>query len=550
MTNSSLPSIDGSARQIAFCERRRAFSFSFGAGAVLDAFDFEPQSVDDSASDATTGSGEADLFAQASALHERSIDGRGQTVAVIDSGVDVRHQWLGGSSGPGQRVVAGWDFAESDDDPSDDGPAGFHGTHVAGILGGVGDDYAGIAPGADLVALRVFDDAGQSNLAWIESALQWVHTNQDAFESPITTVNLSIGAALTGDNQDEAMGLLADELSALREDGILVFAAAGNAYSSDSPSDVMFPASSPDVIAVGSISSDGALSEFSQRQESLLAAPGERIESAVPEHVYGWDGDYDDVAELSGTSQATPQVAAASMLVRQAMIEEGLDPTGEDVLERLRASATERYDESSGHAFLAVDLLSAIDAVDEVERVSEDQTLKPIEQLALGNDTNVVTLDLSDGIHVESDGVRYELNDDLTNNVPLSVSGGAGADTLRIIGSPLVDRLILNPNDDGDLPSQIVNPEYNIALRGFEHVVFEGGGGADRVTMYDGSGDDQLTSQPGYAEFIGIGFRYEVTDVSRVYVHATAGGANTAFLNDSAGDDTLTVRPGVQQPEK
>ena len=54
--------------------------------------------------------------------------GAGQTVAVIDSGIAYDHYALGGGLGANYRVVGGWDFAENDANPYDDGPAGAHGT--------------------------------------------------------------------------------------------------------------------------------------------------------------------------------------------------------------------------------------------------------------------------------------------------------------------------------------------------------------------------------------------------------------------------------------
>ena len=55
---------------------------------------------------------------------EYGFTGSDQTVAVIDSGVAYDHLALGGGYGPGHRVVGGYDFAEGDNNPYDDGPMG------------------------------------------------------------------------------------------------------------------------------------------------------------------------------------------------------------------------------------------------------------------------------------------------------------------------------------------------------------------------------------------------------------------------------------------
>ncbi len=75
------------------------------------------------------------------------FDGEGQTVAIIDSGIAFDHVALGGGLGPGYRVVGGWDFTEENDAiPYDDGPAGFHGTHVSGIIASQDTRRPGVAP--------------------------------------------------------------------------------------------------------------------------------------------------------------------------------------------------------------------------------------------------------------------------------------------------------------------------------------------------------------------------------------------------------------------
>ena len=123
------------------------------------------------------------------------LTGRGQTVAIIDTGIAFDHTALGG--GWGGRVVGGWDYAENDANPYDD-PAGAHGTHVAGIVGNSDSANPGVATGVDLVALRVFADNGSGYFHWVENALRWVYQNRNGFRNPITTVNLSLGAVYNG----------------------------------------------------------------------------------------------------------------------------------------------------------------------------------------------------------------------------------------------------------------------------------------------------------------------------------------------------------------
>ncbi len=134
----------------------------------------------------------------ATARSNYGLSGRGQTVAVIDTGIAFNHTALGGAWGA--RVVGGWDYAEGDANPYDDGSAGSHGTHVAGILGSADAANPGVAPGVDLVALRVFGDSGGGYFSWVENALRWVYQNRNAFRNPITTVNLSIGTVYNGSN--------------------------------------------------------------------------------------------------------------------------------------------------------------------------------------------------------------------------------------------------------------------------------------------------------------------------------------------------------------
>ncbi len=286
--------------------------------------------------------------------------GLGQTVAVIDTGIAYDHYALGGGLGEDYRVVGGYDFAEGDADPYDDGPIGFHGTHVAGIIGSDDAEYTGVASGVDLVALRVFDDAGAGDFDRIESALQWVHDNQYSFDNPITTVNMSIGADWNSDSIPE-WATLEDELAQLNQDGIFVSVSAGNDFYHYQSVGLSYPAASQFVVPVASHGPDGQLSGFSQRNDRVLVAPGERITSTAPDHLFGFDGVTDDFTTSSGTSMAAPYVAGASVLVREAMQMGGhTDVTQEQIYEHFRQTADVIHDSETDASYLRINLERAL----------------------------------------------------------------------------------------------------------------------------------------------------------------------------------------------
>ncbi|SMP74904.1 Serine protease, subtilisin family [Neorhodopirellula lusitana] len=521
----------------------------------------------------TDPSGDGDsLLDQAARIGSASqLDGYGQTIAVIDSGIAYDHLAFANESGQtgfgsGYRVVGGWDFAENDADPYDDAPSGYHGTHVAGLASGMtdtidGDTFRGVAPGADLVALRVFDDDGNGNLAWIESSLRWVYDNQDSFEFPITTVNLSLGTELTDANRDYAYGLIEDELQLLFEDDILVFAAAGNGQVQLSPDadDLMYPASSSWVSAVGSVDTNGNLSGFSQRADDMFVAEGQQLQSSVPEHVLGYDGYVNDYTSLSGTSMSSPQVAAASILVRQAMQDAGIEATSESILQRMQDTSVEHVDPTTGVSYRSLDIEAAIDfgtsnsAEPEPGTETGDPSSEPAQAIAGyegGSGADALELDLRSILSgdansnlpllTDSNG-QYQISMD---NETIVIDAGAGSDTLQIFGSTGNEQISLRPTTGANAGSSTIAFAGGvIELRGFENVTFIGGGGEDRATLYDSDGNDELRSSQDQAQLSGVGFEFQLEAVKKLYVHATAGGNDTAHLTDTEFDDQLVIRP-------
>lgn len=296
--------------------------------------------------------------------------GAGQTVAVLDSGIAYDHLNLGGGLGTNYRVVGGWDFTgENDGDPYDDpntggGTSASHGTHVAGIIGSDHATHEGVAPDVDLVGLRVFDDSGAGYFSWVENALQWVHDNRNAFENPITAVNLSLGVSSWNSSTIPSWANLEEEFAQLEADGIFIAVSAGNAFTSYNTPGLSYPAASPYVTPVMSADDSGSLSFYSQRLQNAIAAPGRSITSTVPDFKGDNDGNVDDFGSKSGTSMAAPYVAGASVLIREAMEFVGqTNITQDTILAHMKATADTISDAATGLNYDRLNLEAAIDAL-------------------------------------------------------------------------------------------------------------------------------------------------------------------------------------------
>ena len=297
--------------------------------------------------------------------NDYGFDGTGQTVAIIDSGIAYDHFALGGGLGSNYRVVGGWDFTgENDADPYDDGSAGSHGTHVAGIVGASGGTHEGVAPGVDLVGLRVFDDGGNGYFSWVENALQWVHDNKDSFENPITAVNLSLGVATWNSDSIPNWANLENEFNLLRQDGIFISVSAGNSFTNFNLPGLSYPAASPHVVPVASVDDSGLLSYYSQRNSRVIAAPGRGIMSTVPDYKGNNNGIADDYASFSGTSMAAPYVAGASVIIREAMEFVGYtNITQETIYNHMISTADSFYDSATDAYYNRLNMDAAIDAL-------------------------------------------------------------------------------------------------------------------------------------------------------------------------------------------
>lgn len=290
----------------------------------------------------------------AASVTDAGYTGAGVTVAVIDTGIDYTHASFGGpgtaaayalndattiepGSFPTLKVIDGFDFAGTDydaGDPFHDTPVpdpdpldgSGHGTHVAATVAGIdapGPLVAGVAQGANLMALKVFGDNGGSTDLVSDAIEMALDPNGDgSMEDRVDVINMSLGSDFGQPNDPSAIA--AQNAAA---NGVVVVASTGNSgavpYVTGSPAladgvisvaaSVDFGEGTADTMATFTSRGPGAGSVF----KPDISAPGFQIAAAAV-------GTGDGTVEFNGTSMAAPHVAgtAAQLLERYP----GLDP--------------------------------------------------------------------------------------------------------------------------------------------------------------------------------------------------------------------------------
>lgn len=213
--------------------------------------------------------------------------GSGVTISVVDTGIDVNHETLG-ENVVGGYAVSGVECSGGCDAPWDDDQ--YHGTHVAGTaaaaLNGLG--VYGVAPDADLLAVKALGGNGGGSFAGIAEGIEWsVNNGADV-------INLSLGGP-----ESQAVS---DAVAYAANNDVIVISAAGNAGPCSDC--VNAPANDPNAVAVSATDSNDSLASFSSTgSEVEIAAPGAGVESAFPDDEYN---------TISGTSMSSPHVAGAA----------------------------------------------------------------------------------------------------------------------------------------------------------------------------------------------------------------------------------------------
>ncbi|MGB6463762.1 MAG: S8 family serine peptidase [Nitrosotalea sp.] len=313
-------------------------------------------------------------------------NGSGQTIAILDTGVDKTHPFLLGkvvSEACYSTTVKSGDSSLCPNAQSSQVGSGaaapcslsecFHGTFVAGIAAGNnGTVLPGFAKGASIIAVQVFhEDATVADCGSVSSTpcivasdsdilsgLEYVYSLRNSFS--IAAVNLSLGGDPFTSNCDSSFPPYKSEFDTLQSVGIAPVVAAGNDGDTNA---IDAPACVSSAISVGSTSDSDQVSSFSDRASFLsLMAPGQSVVSSVPGG---------GTSTGHGTSFAAPAVSGAFAILKQ----KNPSASVSTILSDLRTTGTSISDSGSGLSFPRIEVDSAVRSLSCGPPISGDWTI-------------------------------------------------------------------------------------------------------------------------------------------------------------------------------
>lgn len=302
-----------------------------------------------------------------------NLTGTGETICVIDTGIDFSHPALIGKNKTCNIYCNpnGDACTESCSVTDLNG----HGTHVAGIAAASGP-ITGVAPGASLIGVKVFSgtSGNDTTVQSMANGIDWCVDNSEEYN--ISVITMSIGTSSptlysSYSNCQSASSTLDNSISNAVSKNISMTIASGN---DGNWTHISLPACMPDAIPVGDVYdanvggidwvgvcidsttfADKIVCHANRNSLVKLFAPGAFIYSSTPSSTY---------TNLGGTSMATPHVAGAIAVINQFMRTTGISRTPEEIESLLNSTGKKIDDSASGLSFSRIDLQAAITTLD------------------------------------------------------------------------------------------------------------------------------------------------------------------------------------------
>ncbi len=274
-----------------------------------------------------------------------NITGEGETVCVVDTGVDYNHTALAGN------YIAGYDFYNNDSDPMDDQG---HGTHIAGIIASTDATFRGAAPGAKIAAVKVCSSSGSCPDADVLAGIDWCIANKDTYNISVISISLGGGSYTSYCDGDADFTPYATAINDAVGKNISVVAATGNSGAGR----IAGPACLHNATRVTATTKSDTISSYASRLAfftDTMAAPGDSITSLKKGG---------GITAMSGTSMATPHVSGAIALIKQYWKQAyGTIPTVEQIQQRILNHGVGIYDPSTNLTYARVDVLAALQPI-------------------------------------------------------------------------------------------------------------------------------------------------------------------------------------------
>lgn len=286
-----------------------------------------------------------------------NLTGVGQTVCVIDTGVDFTHPSLAGKNLTCNIDCYDKSCVENCSVLDDNG----HGTHVAGIVASQDSTYRGVAPGANLIGVKVLDLDGNGWSSDVIDGIWWCVDN--ASEYNISVISMSLGSGLYVNYCDEDYLDMSNAINNATAKNISVVIAAGNGLNNVGPGNytaISTPACIQSAIPISSVTKSNIIdNDYADRNFMVqLLAPGTNIFSANASNTNFFSG--------TGTSMATPHVSGAIAIINQYLKSVNKLKTPFEIESILNSTGVLVQDVgSSGLNFSRIDVYSALMYLDE-----------------------------------------------------------------------------------------------------------------------------------------------------------------------------------------
>ncbi len=438
--------------------------------------------------------------------------GEGMVVASMDTGVDLNHpdlvgRWRGGGNS--------W-FDPNGEHPDMPFDANGHGTAVMGVMvgGAAGGTAIGVAPAAQWIAVKIFDDLGSAALSSIHQGFQWLldpDGNPDTDDAPDVVNNSwgfedTSGSCIDGAHPDPALNAdFHPDIQALRAAGIPVVFAAGN--TGPDPATSISPANYPESFAVGAVN---ALSPAAILiEQSSARGPSACDATTYPEMVApGFDiltsglpqTGFEPYVLATGTSFSAPHVAGTMALLRQAFPEitvASLESTLARTADDLGPSGP---DNSFGFGMLNA-LAAYRSVLANVPPGAPDLRLPGDGQTDLGT---TVTFRWAPGLDPDGDPVTYRLlyadNPQFLNSSEITASLIVGQSVL-LAGCGAGGLLLLGSGGPGRRRAAVLLTVVALAVAGLLAVSCGGGGGGSPAPAVEEVSATVAGLQPGTTYF-------------------------------------------------